>query len=333
MPPIRHPLPDARWHFQHGPIDLVIGAEGTAGAVRDAHEAAWHRFGDVLAELVAELPLLRQPVGDACALQGAVARRMWLACAPHRPLFITPMAAVAGAVAEEIVAAYDRDGIDRAWVNNGGDIALHLAAGNAVRVGVFADLAKLQPGRCGTLALDGRFEVAAESRVRGIATSGWRGRSFSLGIADSVTVLAATAAVADAAATMIANAVDADDARIVRRSAAALKDDTDLGELPVTVDVPVLPPALVEHALHAGAQRAHALLERGVIEAAVLVCQGRAVTVAARGIELLAGGASCPADAMTPGALIPGVGTPGPADAAPAADPAARRAVPERARP
>lgn len=344
MPPIRHPLPGARWHFQHGPIDLVIGAEGTAGAVRDAHEAAWHRFGDVLAELVAELPLLRQPVGDACALQGAVARRMWLACAPHRPLFITPMAAVAGAVAEEIVAAYDRDGIARAWVNNGGDIALHLAPGNAVRVGVFADLAKLQPGRCGTLALDGRFEVAAESRVRGIATSGWRGRSFSLGIADSVTVLAATAAVADAAATMIANAVDADDARIVRRSAAALKDDTDLGEMPVTVDVPVLPPALVEQALRAGALRAQALLERGVVEAAVLVCQGRAVTVAARGIELLAGGASCPADAVTPGAVTPHALTAGAVtphavtphaaagDTAPAAHPA-RSAVPEGARP
>ena len=44
--------------------------------------------------------------------------------------------------------------------------------------------------------------------MRGIATSGWRGRSFSLGIADAVTVLAATAAEADAAATMIANAVD-----------------------------------------------------------------------------------------------------------------------------
>ena len=44
--------------------------------------------------------------------------------------------------------------------------------------------------------------------MRGIATSGWRGRSFSLGIADAVTVLAATAAEADAAATVIANAVD-----------------------------------------------------------------------------------------------------------------------------
>jgi len=37
-------LADGRWHFQHGPIDLVIGAEGEAGAVEAAHAAAWSRF-------------------------------------------------------------------------------------------------------------------------------------------------------------------------------------------------------------------------------------------------------------------------------------------------
>ena len=226
MPPIRHPLPDGRWHFQHGPIDLVIGAEGDRDAVQAAHESAWRRFQPLLAELVGELPLLRQPV-DAedgpCPLRGEVARRMWLACHPHRQTFITPMAAVAGAVAQEIALSYARAGVDRAWVNNGGDIALHLAAGHALRVGVVADVARAHSARPGSApALDGRFEVSAAMPVRGVATSGWRGRSFSLGIADSVTVLAATAAAADAAATKIANAVNADDERIVRRPANTL---------------------------------------------------------------------------------------------------------------
>ena len=71
--------------------------------------------------------------------------------------------------------------------------------------------------------------------MRGIATSGWRGRSFSLGIADSGTVIAASAAAADAAATLIANAVKSSIRRIVRRRANELEDDSDLGDLLVTV--------------------------------------------------------------------------------------------------
>lgn len=279
MPPIRHALSDARWHLQHGPIDIVIGADGDRAAVADAHAAAWARFQTVLAELVAELPLLRRPASDACVLQGAVARRMWQACQPHRGIFITPMAAVAGAVAEELIGAYRRDGVDRAWVNNGGDIALHLARGHAVRVGLVADLARFHPARRTALPLDGRFEVAAASPVRGVATSGWRGRSFSLGIADSVTVLARSAAGADAAATVIANAVNLDDARIVRRPAHTLKDDSDLGEIEVTVDVPPLPPELVRRALRNGARRARELRACGLVEAAVLTCQGQAEMV------------------------------------------------------
>ena len=271
-------LPDGRWHFQHGPIDLVIGAEGEAGAVEHAHDAAWTRFQTVLPELVAELRALRLPVRGPCPLRGVVARRMWLACRPFHAEFITPMAAVAGAVAHEIAASCSVDGITRAWVNNGGDIALHLSAGASVRVGLVADLARVDwagaPPR-----LDGNFEVTAESPVRGIATSGWRGRSFSLGIADSVTVLARSAAMADAAATMIANAVNLDDPRIVRRPASALKDDSDLGDILVTVDVPPLSADQVRAALRAGALRAQALQRGGLIHSALLVCQRQAERV------------------------------------------------------
>jgi ApbE superfamily uncharacterized protein (UPF0280 family) len=263
-----------RWHFQHGPIDIVIGANGRSDLVRAAHEAAWQRFERVLEELVAELPLLRAPVLADCPLQGAIARRMWQACHPLRAGFITPMAAVAGSVAQELVACYDRPGIDRAWVNNGGDVALHLAAGESLRVGLFADLGRLQQVGAEPLRLDGDFRIDAAMPVRGIATSGWRGRSFSLGIADSVTVLARTAAQADAAATVIANAVDADDVRIRRRPARELKDDSDLGSMLVTVDVPPLAEANVHQALRAGADRARVLRDAGHIHSAVLTCQG-----------------------------------------------------------
>lgn len=280
MPAERAPLDGGRWHLQHGPIDIVVQAEGDAPALAQAHEAAWQRFAGILDELVGELRGLRQPVAAGAAPRGPIAHRMWRACddasrACGSP-FITPMAAVAGSVAQELIAFYRRPGIERAWVNNGGDIALHLAPGRSARVGVFSDLARFDPLlHVGPLETDGQFEVHAATPVRGIATSGWRGRSFSLGIADSVTVLAATAAQADAAATLIANAVDVEDPGIHRRPASDCEDDSDLGDIPVTVDVAALPPTQVQHALAAGVLRASVLQRAGLIWSAALVCQGQ----------------------------------------------------------
>ena len=278
MGPTRTPLPGGRWHFAHGPIELVIGAEGPPSALRQAQEVAWGRFQTVLQELVAELPLLRRPVlPGPCPVQGPVARRMWQACAALPTDFITPMAAVAGAVAQEILKPCAQAGLQRAYVNNGGDIALHLAPGAQWRVGMVADIAKRIP------ALDGGFVVQASDPVRGVATSGWRGRSHSLGIADAVTILATSAAQADAAATVIANAVNPGepDARlgIERAPACALKDDSDLGHRLVTVQVPALPAGVVATALQRGARIAQQLQQAGLIHAAVLACQGQTLTV------------------------------------------------------
>jgi uncharacterized protein len=294
----RAPLSEGRWHFQHGPIDIVIGAHGERAAVKQAHQAAWLRFETVLEELVGELPILRRAIAQDVSLtwadkslKGAVARRMWNTCTPYRTGFITPMAAVAGSVAQELIASYARPGVDRAWVNNGGDIALHLMPGQSVRVGLFADLAHWQAAlndidsdsegaEC--LATDAQCEISFEMPVRGIATSGWRGRSFSLGIADSVTVLAKTAAMADAAATVIANAVNVAHPAIVRRPACDIRDDTDLGAMLVTVDVPRLSSDHVRQALAAGQHQAESLAARGLIESAVLVCQGQFVHASRR---------------------------------------------------
>ena len=278
----RQPLSATRWHFQHGPMDVVLDADGRPDAVASAHEAAWQRFGPLLAELVAELPLLRQPVdaaGQSCPMHGSVARRMWQACAPFAHDFITPMAAVAGAVAQELMACYQRDGIQRAWVNNGGDIAIHLAPAQSTRIGLWSDLSRLgqalnQVQLSGQLLPDGRLSIHADDGVRGVATSGWRGRSHSLGIADSVTVLAASAAMADAAATVIANAVNLDDVRIERRPACELRDDSDLGTRLVTVGVPPLSATLRHEALRNGLEVARQIQSRGLIHSAALVCQG-----------------------------------------------------------
>lgn len=253
-------LPDGRLHLQHGPIDLVIEAFGGVEEVAWAYAQATDRFADILPALVRELPVLRRPVGDAYPLlQGPVARRMAEAAWPHRAVYITPMAAVAGSVADEMLAAMVRGRtLDKAYVNNGGDIAFHLASGHSLRAGIFVS------------ALDGAVTLTRDQPVRGIATSGWVGRSFSLGIADAVTVLAVNAAAADAAATVVANAVNADHPAIERQPASALNPDSDLGDLLVTTAVGDLPADLVARALDQGAAEARRLRLGGLIDGAAL---------------------------------------------------------------
>lgn len=255
-----------RLHLQHGPIDLVIEAFG-ADAAR-AYEQAVARFQDILAVLVSELVELRQPLGAAHPLfRGPVARRMAAACWPYRDVFITPMAAVAGSVADEILAAMlNGTQMSKAYVNNGGDIAFHVAPGESLRAAVVCnpDLPHL----------DAIATLTAAQPSRGIATSGWRGRSFSLGIADAVTVLAETAAQADAAATIVANAVNVNHDAVERRPAHALRDDSDLGASLVTVSVGTLPIFAINEALSAGMARAQDLRRSGLIQAAFLSLQG-----------------------------------------------------------
>ena len=283
---VRAQLADGRWHFQHGPIDCILFAEGESGAAGECVERAWLRFGGLLDELVGELPLLRldlsSPEGAAAAPAGSVARRMVAACRAHATSgrFLTAMAAVAGSVAEELIGCFADPRIRRAYVNDGGDIALHLAREESFEVGLFTDPAHGLAG----LPLDGSFRVDAASPVRGIATSGWRGRSFSLGIADAVTVLATSASRADAAATVVANAVDVDDPRIVRRPAGAVRDDSDLGERLITCAVPRLPEALVAQALESGRRVALREIAAGRIVAALLCLQGRAVACGANAL-------------------------------------------------
>jgi hypothetical protein len=269
-PPIRQRLSADRLHFQHGPIDLVLRAWGDAGAVWEAEEAAWWRFQQVLDELATELKELRQPLVRPRRFLYSTAQRMAAACMPFAPAFITPMAAVAGAVADEVLAAMTGVArLDKAYVNDGGDVAVHVAAWQSLSLAVAGhyEADRRNP-------FSGRLTLNASDGVGGVATSGARGRSFSLGVADSVTVLARNAAEADAAATMIANAVDCDDAGIIRQPAEALDPDSDLGQLLVTVSVPPLGPDQIETALQRGLEAARSFRERGLIIDAALTLQG-----------------------------------------------------------
>jgi uncharacterized protein len=270
-PAQRSRLHDGRLHLHDGPIDLIIEAFGEPLAVERAYAAAWSRFTSILDELCSELPLLRARTTAANARPtGVVARRMWDAVAPLcAERFVTPMAAVAGAVAEEVLAAMTAAArLRRAYVNNGGDIALHLVGRESFAIGMV--------DRPDQPRLIGRASVTGHDPVRGVATSGWRGRSFSFGIADAVTVLARSAAAADAAATLIANAVDLPGHPSIRRAPASSRDpQSDLGERLVTLDVGPLARCEIDDALLAGLEEAERLRCAGLLNAAALQLRGR----------------------------------------------------------
>ncbi len=299
-----------RWHFQQGPIDLIIGLDGESAVLDAAIERAWTRFETVLEELVAELGFLRTPVpttdpsfytqticreslgsqtlhgsslpGSGLSAQkmtrpvlapvrGVIAKSMFQYCAPYGLVdasFVTPMAAVAGCVAQAILADLKAPGIEKSWVNNGGDIAWYAPphSGPRFKVGI----PELSGGASITLL--------PADQCWGVATSGWRGRSQSFGIADSVTVIAATAGQADVAATLIANQVSlrhlaGEHPQVVQKPAHQIKDDSDLGDRLVTVSVGHLSGADVASALDSGETFANLLLSRGWIRGAVLCLQ------------------------------------------------------------
>lgn len=257
-------LPDGRrLHLNHGPIDLIIEVWGPE---RDAcYAAAIHRFETILTGLATELPILRTAYSEEMSLLDPVSLRMQDAVSSFAQDFVTPMAAVAGAVADEILACMvqGRD-VPKAYVNNGGDIAFHLSDGESFS----------------SLSVGGHIVINSVDPARGIASSGWRGRSHSLGIADTVTVKAETAAKADVAATLIANAVDVPNhPDITRIAAVTLSPDSDLGARLVTTDVGPLPLHDIHKALDAGAERAAHYRHQGLISEAALHLQGHSRTI------------------------------------------------------
>jgi uncharacterized protein len=269
-----HMLPGARrLHLHDGPIDIVLEAFGDPRQIDIAYRAAAARFVHILDELCSELAFLRQPAGANDNLPaGPIARCMAMAVRPYAPqLFITPMAAVAGAVAEDVLTAMtSAANFSRAYVNDGGDIALYLTPGETFAIGMAES-----PDQTASIGLLGTTCIRYADPVRGIATSGWRGRSFSLGIADAVTVLAQTASMADAAATVIANAVDLPGSFKVKRARACdLAPDSDLGDRLITKSVGVLEPGEIHDALHAGMRTARSLAAAGLIHAVALNLQG-----------------------------------------------------------
>jgi ApbE superfamily uncharacterized protein (UPF0280 family) len=143
---------------------------------------------------------------DAPAIVGVMAQAAQIAG-------VGPMAAVAGAIAEAVgkeLLVYTPEIV----VENGGDIFMKISRTRLI--GVYAG----ESSFTGKIAL----EISPEQTPLGVCTSsGTVGHSLSFGVADAVIALSCSAALADAAATAIANRVkSADDIDVAIKQAQAI---------------------------------------------------------------------------------------------------------------
>jgi len=248
---------DNRLFLQHGPIDIVVEAIGKDKYL--AYEKVKTYFKTLLSDLVLELELLKKEVQYDRQFTNQIAQKMQQATQEFHPDFITPMAAVAGSVADSVLEVLTSGFIlEKAYVNNGGDVSFYLNKGQSMK----SSLASMP---------DTFTEIKYEDKSRGVATSGWRGRSFSLGIADSVTVLANNAAMADAAATMIANSVNLKNHPLIKKKYAQdLNDSSDLFGQMVTTEVGKLSQKDIIKAINNGHNKAKMYLGNNLINSALI---------------------------------------------------------------
>ena len=248
---------DNRLFLQHGPINIVLEAFGIDKNL--AYRNVKKYFETILDQLVLDLTLLKKEVVLNRKFNNKISQSMQDATERFTPTFITPMAAVAGSIADNILRVLINDtNLEKAYVNNGGDVSFYLNENQTIK----SSLAAI-PNMIA--------EIKYKDKSRGIATSGWRGKSFSRGIADSVTVLAENAAMADAAATMIGNAVDIyNHPKIKKRPANEIYEDSDLNNLLITFEVGNLTKFEIKEALKNGYQTALQYVENDLINTALI---------------------------------------------------------------
>jgi ApbE superfamily uncharacterized protein (UPF0280 family) len=182
---------------------------------------------------------------------------------------LTPMAAVAGTIADAVADWLFKREMTKVIIDNGGDISIRLKGDERVIVGIrpsvtshhISHLVRLDAGR----------------NAWGVTTSGVGGRSFTKGIASAVTVLAANASVADAASTAIANACIVEDNSIIQLPAEKVDPDSDLAGTNVTTEVGSLSSKKISMAIAIAQRKADYLAQKGVIIGAFIALKGQFV--------------------------------------------------------
>ena len=277
-----HLLEGGRVLAEYGPMQLVISASiGAIPQVRECVRAAkesFHYLESVARckdSIFAPWPCVKRHIEDEVVASMVSASRV----VGDRDL--TPMAAVAGAIADAVADFLYERGMTKVIVNNGGDVAIRLGSGQCVRIAVGA---QGETGYCPTTIVLGDSEPSW-----GVASSGLGGRSLTKGIARLVTVISTRAAYADAAATAVANATFVEDPCVSMVDAEDVDPNTDIPGTRVVNGVGEISEATVALGLRRGKEKADDLIARGIILGAFIMIKDR-VALAGSFEELMSQG-------------------------------------------
>jgi len=258
-------LEDGTVVVHRGPMLMsIFASSGGKPNISLAKEGAKKAL-EVLEILARFRSLITKNIGEihSIELMPPVVQKMVLTSRKFEDPTVTPLIAVAGTGADEVADFIFNTGhANKVVVNNGGDIALRLKNDEVVRVGIKSELADKAVTHVMTITLS--------SKIGGVATSGFGGRSFTRGVANAAVAVANDATSADVAATLVGNATDVESPSVTKVLAKELYEGTDIPNLPVTKTIGRLEKWEVEEALHRGMQKAETFQERGLIRGAFL---------------------------------------------------------------
>lgn len=240
-------LSDGRVYVDYGPVSMVVMASNDGIIQTELCSEAARLIPDLLSEIAHSRPLLTQ-FSSTIELRegnlngfGGLPLKMVEAVKQVQEPTLTPMATVAGTLADALADWIENQGVDKVLVNNGGDIAIRLQGNQSVKIGI---LPQVEIGK-----LEKTVTVRADDGVGGVCTSGLGGRSLTRGIANAVTVFSQRCSIADACATHLANASYIKSAAVTTRRAGDLIPDSDIADLEVVTRVGQLTPAEIERSL------------------------------------------------------------------------------------
>jgi uncharacterized protein len=263
-----HMLPGGFVMVECGPMRLVISARiGRVAQPQEVVRAAEHAVRYLGGVAAARKFLGRDYRERMSQITDPLALKMIASVQTVGDADLTPMAAVAGTIADAVAHILFERGMTRVLVDNGGDIAIRSSDGEPVTVGI-----RLQPDR---QSVSHAVVLGPERTAWGVATSGIGGRSLTRGVLEAATVVAADASLADAAATAVANASYIADSAVLREPAEAIDPHTDIAGLDVTVRVDPLAEESRKLAIDQSLRRAEQLIANRIIMGAFVACQGR----------------------------------------------------------
>lgn len=254
-----------------GPASLVVIGEKDGKPLEFEKERLVRRVNSILSDIREFLPVLKQKAYKIKNTKHMpyVPRKMVEAVKAIDEASLTPMAAVAGSLADALKEFLKNEGLDFVSVNNGGDISIFNKKGRGLKI----DIGDIHTGESSPYILN-----VEQLTNYGLATSGFGGRSFTLGLADSVTVIASTAAVADAAATFICNCTNTESEQVVRQKALDVDPSTDIPDDNVTISIGQLNYIDILNSLDNGLGIAANKIKLKHIYDAVIKLQGHMVT-------------------------------------------------------